>query len=262
MSWSRKTASIAGLLLLSASPLLAVNGGALDSANHPAVGFIYGTLSTDACLGQVLGCTGVLVAPTVFLTSAECADSFANAHQYGYDLKAVWVSFNPSSPFDCSGPSTVQQIAVNPAWDPAAADPAGNVGVMILADAAAPAPAGLPAEGRIDGLPITQIYTVVAYGDGNGGPSTSALDLERRSTTALSRKVDAEQLTLSLRQAVKGSRPCIGQLNEAGPVYVGAGNEIVSLVTSHMRGSCWVADSQRLDVPSVRDFLSGYVALP
>jgi len=264
MNTESRALLFAGCLLLAVTPGLAVNGGQLDGNAHPAVGFIYGTLGTDPCPIQVIGCTGILIDSTVFLTSGGCADVFLHPEEYGYNLAAVWVSFDGAYPLDgCAGASLVSQIVVNPAWDETSQHPIGDVGVMILASPAPVAPAALPAAGEIASLPSSQPYTVVSFGDADGGTDTSLATTTRRFAPATFKSLTAEILKLTLKKDANGPiMPCIGQLNEAGGAYLGVTNEVVGLIIGPDGGTCAVNGYQRLDVPTVRNFLANYVTLP
>jgi hypothetical protein len=264
MNTGRRALFLAGCLLLAATPALAVNGGQLDAGAHPAVGFIFGTLGTDPCASQVIGCSGVLIDPSVFLTSGGCADVFLHPENYGYNLAAVWVTFDGDNPFGaCASASLVSQIVVNPGWVETSPTPAGDVGVLILASPAPVAASTLPTAGEIATLPSSQPYKVVAYGDDDGGTGTSLATLARRSSDADFKSLSSEVLTLTLARAAKGlPHTCIGAENEAGGAYLGTTNEVVALVISPTGGNCRTTDYQRLDVPSVRGFLANYVTLP
>lgn len=246
--------------ILIATPALAVNGGALDGGAHPAVGNIYGSTGATACDGQVLGCSGVLISPTVFLTSGGCAYAFAHPEDYGYVLTGIWISFDPSAPFGCTSPTQVSSSIPNPAWNETTS-PYSNVGVMILAAASSVTPADLPPADLLATLSSSQPYTVVSFGDADGGAGTSAATLARRSASADFKSLNAEELMLTLNRNGK-IRTCIGAVNEAGAAYLDISNEIASLVILPDHGNCFSTDYQRLDVPSVRTFLSGYVTLP
>src|SRR5215212_825103 len=78
--------------LAAALPAGAITNGLPDdsSANpHPEVGFIVYQNST----GMHIGCSGTLIAPTVFLTAAHC-DVTRRA------TDGLWVSFRPDQPVD------------------------------------------------------------------------------------------------------------------------------------------------------------------
>src|SRR6058998_3877944 len=86
------TVSASAALLFLISPAAAVNFGLSDGNGHPAVGFILGTTGPAPCgyLSQSVGCSGVLIAPDVFLTSGDCSSAFADGLSTGF-IDDVWV---------------------------------------------------------------------------------------------------------------------------------------------------------------------------
>src|SRR3954453_10215184 len=74
---------LAVLLLLTATPALAITNGQPDGNGHPYVGIVYNTRYF---------CTGSLIAPTVFLTAGHCTDEFARDEAEG---DQTYVLFDP-----------------------------------------------------------------------------------------------------------------------------------------------------------------------
>jgi hypothetical protein len=265
---ARRVILTAGVLLAWIAPAGAIQNGTPDGNGHPAVGFILATVpGGDPCnLGsQAVGCTGVLVSSTVFLTSGGCTDAFLGAIQSGF-VDRVWVDFNPNNSFNCADFVDVDesQIATNPVFSAGTgngnAGSSGDVGVMVLAQPSTITPATLPVAARLDGLPTSQPYVAVAFG---GTRSANILEQIRRFADARFLGLGPDNLFLALDpDAGGGDRPCIGTLNEAGPAYVGSSNEIVALVLED-HGNCPANGRfQRLDVQNVRSFLANYVTLP
>jgi hypothetical protein len=247
----------AALLVLGIVPASAVNNGLLDDSGHPAVGFLVGSQDLSGCNGQAVGCSGVLIAPDVFLTSAGCADAFNEALATPGFITHVWVTFEPNDPFDCSKFVGVASLTSNPAYDPARQG-SGNVGVALLSSPAAVTPADLPPANDLFSLARSQPYTVVAYGTEGDG---SVLTTQRRFASARSLGFTSEILALTLKVGGPISS-CIGGLNEGGGAFVGSSNQVEALITGDKGGCSPSTTYQRLDVPSVRSFLSDYVSLP
>lgn len=244
----------AALCLAAASPLFAVHGGPSDGTSHPAVGFVFGQQSDPSvCNSEVIGCQGVLIAPDVFLTSGYCADVFADASEYGYSLTAVWVTFNPDDPLDCSSAIRVKEFHVHPNFDETATEPIDDVGVMILDTPSAITPAGLPGLDENEALARRDGVIVVGYGGLKGDNIRAWI---RRSGVA--GVVGVDEQTVTSRFALHGV--CTGVFDGQG-TFVGASNEI-SGITASFGGPCRRTTTQRVDIQSVRDFLDDFVTLP
>jgi trypsin len=245
------------LMLLSVAPAAAVNGGLLDDTAHPAVGLLIGSTDQSGCHGQVVGCSGVLIAPDVFLTSARCVEQFNEALATPGFITHVWVTFEPNDPFDCSQVTEVTSLTSNPAFNTGKTR-GGDVGVARLAAPVAITPATLPPAADLFTLPRNQPYMVVAYGTEAGG---NTLTLARRFAVARSLGFTSEVLALTFKLGGANSS-CIGGVNEGGAVFVGSTDSIVALVTDDKGGCGANSTYQRLDVPSVRNFLDDFVTLP
>lgn len=253
-----KSASLIGLaLLLAGGEAAAINSGLPDGDGHPFVGWVYGETSTGA---QTVGCSALLVAPTIAITSGECTDVFSQAS----NVARVWVTFEPDNlvplPFDPpSNPPSVEviQLVTNPVYQ-SSGGVSGNVGVLVL-DEAQPGPyATLPVAGRLDALDGSEVYTAVAFGTER---HQTVLTLERRYSGAILRGVGPDNLFLHLTKKGHGPAACAGGQAEGGGGFIGEGEAVALVLTD--RGLCTRnATLQRLDVQDVRDFLGDYVTLP
>lgn len=230
---------------------MAAIGGVLDGNGHPSVGSIFGQLDAGpSCNAQVIdGCQGVLIAPRVFVSTGDCIDLFGNAANYGYNLTAIWVSFSPGNPFDCSTAVRVQAFYINP-FDETLHDPAGNVGVFIFETDAPVTPATLPTAGEVDGLPRDTDFTAVSY-MGSNWPS----DYQRRAFPNTLKVVDPDTFTLH-----ESDRGCVDNL-EAGGGFIGSTMEVAGIKLSGGHG-CKAGEYLRLDTAIIRSFLANYVTLP
>lgn len=264
---SRTILALAAITIASAGPAAAITGGVPDGGGHPFVGWMYGETPQGA---QTVGCSGVLVSPTVFLTSGVCTESFLGALVPNGNVANVWLTFDPNNPVVPGGfdpPTTppsvlVTSLVTNPAFLAAGgsstASAPGNVGVAILDTPQAGPFADLPVAGRLDALTGTEVFTAVAYGtERNSNIST----LQRRFSGADFRSVGADDLLLRLTEGGGGPPACIGSQNEAGGGFIGA-SEAVGVIVEVSSGCTRNATFQRLDVTNVRDFLDDYVTLP
>jgi hypothetical protein len=264
----------ATIVLLATGPSLAVNDGLFDGSIHPAVGFLIGSQDASGCNGQAVGCSGVLIAPDVLITSAQCAADFNEALATPGFITHAWVTFDPDDPFDCSqfvelgspgddgipftgDPHEVTPFIANPAFDPARGG-SGNVGVARLAAPVSVPPAELPPAADLFSLDRAQLYNVVAYGFDT---HENVLSTTRRFAAARSLGFTSELLALTFKLGGQ-TVACIDALNEGGAAFVGSTNKVEALVIDKKGGCSASSTYQRLDVDSVRAFLAPYVTLP
>jgi len=255
-----KVASVFGFaLVLAAGPAAAVTSGNPDGNGHPFVGWAYGETPTGA---QTTGCSAILVAPTVIVTSGACADLFNQAS----NIDRVWVTFQTDNVAIVSGgfdppnnPPSVEVLLIvaNPAYS-ASGGVSGNVGVGILDTAQAGPFADLPVAGRLDNLSGSEVFTAVAYG---AERNTTIATLARRYSGANYRGIGADNLFLRLTDQGGGPPACIDGQNEGGGGFIGA-SEAAALILEPDNGCSRNATLQRLDVQNVRDFLDDYLTLP
>jgi len=261
-------------LLLNASAILAVENGQPDGDGHPAVGFIIGTKG-DPCSGdQFLGFGGVLIGPDVFLTTGNIALETQLHIDEGF-FDTAWIILDPEplvAPtvpvrFDCTKFVRVVSIVVNPVYlnDPDRNE--GDVGVLMLETSQTVPPADLPVQNRLRHLSKQETLTYVGFGRIQDPGQPSGFDLTtlmRRFTSIKTRRpIKGETMNVDLDPSSTGGfDPCITNVSSGGPAIVGATNEIVSLAVFPNPGCHVALPFQRLDVASVRVFLSGFVTLP
>lgn len=254
------------VFLLAQLSTLAVTNGKRDGTAHPAVGYLLASIGPDFCRlsNQAAGCSGVLIAPDLILTSGECTHRFLRALATGV-VDRVWVDFNPDTTTDCDDfvPVDTGAMIPHPAFDPdAPLSSTNNVGVWRLA-ASQQAPAvTLPQEGIVDTLAPDQAFMAVAYG--SVFPFDNDADVARRYASA--RLVTLQPEGISLRFDPDGDfvQPaCVGFQNEGGGVFLGATNEVVATILEEVVPGCSLyGRHQRLDLPGVRGFLAQFVSLP
>ncbi len=262
----RLAVSAAAIALLSAVPVAAITNGTPDSGGHPFVGWAYGETPDG---NQTVGCSGVLVAENVLLTSAVCSSALEAALVPGGNLQNVWVTFDPDEPVpvpfgDFDPPITppsvrVSEFHTNPAWvdNSGMGKDVANVGVLIL-ESPVPGPyADLPVANRLDGITGDEIFTAVAYGTIR---NETIVTLMRRFGEAAFMGLGPDAIFLRLVE--HGPEPaCVGGQNEAGGAFLGT-SEVVAIVIDETTGCTRIGHFQRLDVGNVRSFLDDFVTLP
>ncbi len=236
----RRTILAAGVAALAlAAPAVAITGGSLDGAAHPAVGL----LLADRGAGPEPECSGSLVSPTVFVTAAHCVATLASTR--------VWVSFDShyvagSSPLDAG------TAHPDPLYGTSKTD-SHDVAVVVLdAPVTGIAPLALPAQGALDAAGVrSQVVTNVGYGYAD---RTFTFDGYRRSSTSSISNVQPTEV-------MTGDQPggvCYG--DSGGPKLL-AGVE-VAITSTGNRACSGQSFAYRLDTPSARAFLSHYISLP
>jgi hypothetical protein len=252
-----------------APPAQAVTNSAPDGGGHPYAGVIVRYDDGDPTPYQ--GCSGVLVAPAVFLTAAHCVVSWS-----GQTGVTRYVTFQPQWSAD-DPPQRLSAIAgwaIPPGFGTRLPGgmPAQDVAVVELA---APVtgivPARLPTAGLLDQLtaPGGQhfvAFDVVGYGgpgvDTGGGrpqPVVAATAVRQVATASFERLSPTHLVTDAVTNLGEGTN-CYG---DSGSPHLVAGTDVVVSTSSWIQGLCrsWSA-SVRLDTPDIRAFLATYVALP
>lgn len=262
------------LALAGASLSLAVYNGAADGTGHPAVGFVLGTKGADPCdyLSQAIGCSGVLIAPNYFLSTGECTDAVFSSIASGF-IDDGWiildadplVAGDPEPTLDCTKFIHIEAYDLNPVYLSTFGQQ-GDVGVMTLATAQSITPVSLPPVRNLRPRPKKRLpdITPVSFGELANPASPGGFDiftLSRRFAHAAFGNLGAETHTATFDNVPGGDQPCIGFLSRGGPTFE-TSSQIFSLAKYPGAGCDNTAAFQRLDVPSVRDFLSSYVTLP
>lgn len=220
----------AGVLATSA---LALQGGVPDST-HTYVG----AMVQPTPQGNEL-CSGVLVAPTVFVTAAHCIVSD------GPILVSTAEQF--------AGPQAIGFGHPDPAWSPQAGglshSDLNDVAVVKLTSPLPGPYADLPAVGYDDSLPNNQAIENVGY----GVPSPGLRQVVTEKIIPGGGATGANFLKIS------GGDTCFG--DSGGPNLL-AGTSLVLAINSYgASASCnAVSYSQRLDTQHVHDFIAGFLA--
>src|SRR4051812_41351210 len=142
------TAAAAAAVLVPAAPASAITNGAPDGSGHPNVGGL--VADTPYSDGTSIYCSGTLIAPTVFLTAAHCAEG-----------DRVRVTFDPA--YEIGDPVYAGTFHSDPSYNGAQSDP-HDIAVVVLDKAPKITPARLPTAGSLSGLSGDQQFTSVGYG--------------------------------------------------------------------------------------------------
>ncbi len=237
--------------LLGVTSAHAVVGGAPDGNAHPAVG---GLVADQAYAdGTWIYCTGSLIAPTVFLTAAHCAEG-------GGDR--VRVTF--SSSYHDGDRVYAGTFHGDPAYRAAQSDP-HDIAVVVLDKAVkGVTPVELPRANSLANLTNDTLITAVGYGayavpSGPGGHEFLYNDIRLTAVGTLN-AVNASWLRISENSATGDGGGCYG--DSGGPNFLGDTNiEAATTITGD--SLCRATNvAYRLDTPSARGFLAAYVTLP
>ena len=214
--------------LVTVSTAAAITGGGVDGDAHPYVG----ALVVD---GSVQ-CSGVLVAPTVFATAGHC----------GADGSRVSVSFDSKLDDGWSLQSGTLEVDSSKGAD---------LAVVVLDAPASVEPATLPVAGSAGSLGKGTLVTSVGYGySSRAADGTFVYDGFRRAADSAVLRVAKSALTLSTSTA----GPCMG--DSGGPQLTGS--TVLSVTSTGSKDCAGKAEGYRLDTPSARAFLDGFVPLP
>jgi hypothetical protein len=240
--------------LIPAGSASAITNGTNDGNGHPEVGMMLAQqVHAD---GTWTRCTGTLISSNVFLTAAHCEIP---------GVSQVKVTFD--SAYVAPGTTYTGTWHADPAYRGAQGDP-HDIAVIVLDSSPGIAPAQLPAAGSNGNLPKNQQFTSVGYGTGkavNGpGGHTFPIDDVRHVAVGTLNSITKSWLRISQNASHGDGGTCYG--DSGGPNFLGAGSSetrIVAATTITGDTSCGSTNvDYRLDTPSARSFLSGWVAVP
>jgi secreted trypsin-like serine protease len=251
-------------MLLTAVPADAITGGQSDGNGHPNVGLVILNFGQ----GPQRECSGVLIAPTQFLTAAHCT-SFLSLSQI------VGVTFDPTYDPNASTVIPAAAMAFDPTFGRDSAD-LHDLAVITLASAASATSVVLPTAGLLDQLAAqgglnSADFTNVGYGATGwafgGGPPTRIdffTNVMRRVSTSPFQALTPNVLKLQGNSAATDEGgTCVGDSGGARFLNVSGIDVAVAIVSLGSTTRCRANDSNyRLDTPSARAFLSQFVTLP
>jgi hypothetical protein len=248
---------------LAAAPVSAVTPATPDGNGHPSVGILVAEYITPGVKDRV--CSGTLIAPRVFLTSAHC-----DLSDLGFPLDQYYVSFDPVYKFDAS---TLYHgtFVPNPAFryyhnaGPTGRDP-GDIGIVRLDNPAPPTPAKLPAANLLSSRDLHgQQFTTVGYGrtriDKTKGPNNIVTQFARNVIVQDFRNLYPSWLTLNGDPSTGADLSCYG--DSGGPHFLGNSNVVVALVATGDIPCRALEVGYRTDTPAARRYLAAQgVPLP
>lgn len=236
--------------LAMAAPVGAITFGSEDGGNHPYVGGLVSP--TQYSDGTWLYCSGTLIAPTVFLTAAHCAED---------DGPAV-VTFDMA--YVAGDQTYAGTFHVDPFY-PGPMSDTHDIAVVVLDSAVQGiTPARLPPAGSLSTLQKDQPFTSVGYGayevtNGPGGHRYLYDDVRMVATGTLN-STNKAWLRISMNPALGNGGTCYG--DSGGPNFLGT-TDIVAATTITGDAICRSTNvDYRMDTASARAFLSDFVTLP
>jgi hypothetical protein len=236
--------------LAAAAPAAAITYGVPDGERHPNVGGLVSP--TQYPDGTWLYCSGTLIAPTVFLTAAHCAE---DGEQVGVTFDSAYVEGDKVY---------AGTFEPDPLYNQSQSDPYDIAVVVFDKAVKGIAPARLPAAGSLSGLGGDQQFTSVGYGayevtNGPGGHQYLYDDVRMTATGTLN-AITPSWLRISMNPSTGDGGTCYG--DSGGPNFLGTTN-IVAALTVTGDAVCRATNvDYRLDTDSARTFLAQYVDLP
>ena len=256
------------LVLLLASAGSASALGTVDTI-HTGVGLIVvqfpdGNLWAGDAHG--ITCSGILIAPKVFLTAGHCTRGLQSWLDQGF-ITAVYVTFETQ--FTPDAPLVkVSGIVTYPFSGMGSSDP-HDLGVLLLDPPVTDRPSTpLPAVGLLDELHLSPhtLVTSVGYGmDTNNVHShpTYTNTLTRSMGTLAYLSITPAYVNVSMLANQGYDNICFG--DSGGPDFVQV-NGVEQLIAINMSVNSTSCEQQgtlyRLDTPSAREFLSQFVTFP
>ena len=260
-----------GLMIL---VLLLATAGSVSALStidivHTGVGLIVVRFPEgDVWAGDAYGitCSGILIAPKVFLTSGHCTSGLQAWLDQGF-VTAVYVTFDLQFTTDALLVK-VDGIVTYPHSGMGSNDP-HDLGVLLFDTSVTDRlSTPLPAIGLLDELhlPPHTLITSVGYGmDTNNvhGHPTYTNTLTRSMGTLSYLSITPAYVNVSMLANLGYDNICFGDSGGPDFVQVNGTEQLIAINMSVNSTSCEQQGTlYRLDTPSARDFLSQFVTLP
>lgn len=268
-----------------AGPAAAIDNGSADGTGHPNVGLLAFDVDGPGGLPPIGFCTGSVISDHVFLTAAHCIAS--PLIPPGVTWAVTLTAGSEAAPIISPGyyPDFFPDFLAVPSTPASAAivDPsfgkklpyANDVALLIFPAGtfAEVTPVQLPQANLLDSLAahgglVGSSLTLVGYGTDatrGGGQSPRFYDAGYRKTASapFAALTPNWLKVLSAQPATGGGSLCIGDSGSPQFLQVGGADVEVSLHSTGGDTQCTGTPvNQRLDIPSVRQFLEQYVDLP
>jgi hypothetical protein len=266
-------ALLVALTLLSSTPASAITWGGLDDTDgYPNVGVFKLSLTEG---GEILGCSGTLIHPKVFLTAAHCT-FFTELYLSLEIANGVWVSFDWDATSIGSTWLPVQMpngVVTHPRYSGhGGATDRYDIGALILEIDPGIVPANLPKEGYLNDLRSEGLlrqgkdeadFTVVGYGMTlDFPPPQFNFDPRRRYAESEYQALLKAWLRMSQNQATGDGGTCYG--DSGGPAFwfdPDAQKDFLVGITSWGDAVCVATGfNYRTDTATAITFIQGVIA--
>lgn len=257
------------LMLFWACPVLAISNGELDGDRHPNVGAIVAEFDFGWGPVRILGCSGVLIEATVFLTAGHCGIMPPELNPY---FEKFLVSFDSEVDLDGGDFIQVEEAIVDPEFGHDMGD-LHDIAVFILPEGSTVGitPADLPTGGLLEDMAAQgglrgHDFVNVGYGLvpewKQGPPLFLPSDGFRRMSTSPFMALTKSWLKLLMNNdATNQGGVCYG--DSGGAHFLAQDPNIVVAITTGGDAVCRALNyNYRLDTLSARSFLSQFVDLP
>lgn len=195
-------------------------------------------------------CSGVLVAPRVFVTAGHCTEAALAAGD-------AFVVFGDTVSSDTWKPLHGRAVT-EPGYGHDSSDPK-DLGVVVLDKSAPVAAASLPALGVADELAKSGVVPVsVGYGYSQRLKKTAYVYDGLRHAASV--PVASQSATLLRLGGSTSAQLCFG--DSGGPQYLPGSTTIVSVTSAGSPACDGNATATRLDTAEARSFLSGFLPVP
>lgn len=253
---------------------VALSNSSIDTT-HLSVGtLVFRNLPSPLPWGGTLvsDCSGILIAPQVFLTAGHCTAGFQAYLDLGR-VQAVYVTFDTQLTQTSSLVDIVGLVTDPDYLNPNVASVANDLGVVLLASPVSLPPAALPTADLLKsqhlkpGTPVTAVGYGLQSNDVHGYHSpgyTLTDDGGIRSSGILAyRALTPDFIHVTMLANQGNDNFCYGDSGGPDFVQINGREQLVAINARVFSATCEeMAWLQRLDTPQARAFLGQYVTLP